>query len=290
MWLNKPFVEITKEDVERLVADRMTESEELEFKRELPSKGGPSAWSLGSEKIEAFSRDRLLEEVIAFANAGGGYLILGIEESADEPAQAKEIAPLQRCRHLAEKLHEQADACIEPRIPTLSVIAVRLREDSDDGVIVFHILRSPIAPHRLQSNKESFIRRGSRCVTLTMQEIQNIILTSRRKEVEGLWTATFGDGRVVHNGGVVILDGGMILGGDANFYYDGRYEIASTEVRAEFRVTHYHGDRHTLYGDHQSHFSVIFQGKRNGSTVEGELRRTGFPIARATLTRRANLP
>ena len=65
--LQKPLSEITIDDLSELVANAVSESRNLEFKREL-------CGTTDSDKKE------FLADVSAFANATGGDLIFGIDE------------------------------------------------------------------------------------------------------------------------------------------------------------------------------------------------------------------
>jgi hypothetical protein len=57
-------------------------------KKTLPDKRGRQhPWVTGGD-IEDHARNEILPEVIAFANAQGGSLILGIEETSDKPPRA----------------------------------------------------------------------------------------------------------------------------------------------------------------------------------------------------------
>lgn len=45
--------------------------------------------------------------------------------------------------------------------------------------------------------------------------------------MEGLWTIEFGSSEGVYSGGVVVFSGGKIMGGDAAYYYTGRYDVSN---------------------------------------------------------------
>jgi predicted HTH transcriptional regulator len=71
----KLFDQIDSIDLEQLVADRVPEGRELEYKRELPG-------NADEDKRE------FLYDVTSLANASGGFLIYGIEEKRDENGKA----------------------------------------------------------------------------------------------------------------------------------------------------------------------------------------------------------
>ncbi len=171
--------ELVKADIQRLVAEKVQEGTEIEFKETLPAKKGVDPWLEGTQRIGEYARDQLLEEVIAFANAYGGTLIVGISESDDKPARAAEISVVPECAELAERLKLQCRDCIEPQVPLLEVAGVRTANDGS-GVVVFHVPRSRIAPHRHTKTRECYIRRADRSEKMTMREIQELTLQVER--------------------------------------------------------------------------------------------------------------
>ena len=80
--LSKPADQIDIHDIESLIEEKVPEGEQIEFKETLPAKGqGPDPWMSDKKKIGDFAKRTILEETIAFANAHGGALLLGIVES-----------------------------------------------------------------------------------------------------------------------------------------------------------------------------------------------------------------
>src|SRR3954471_1277466 len=98
--LNKPIEDITISDLDTLIAREARETSELEFKGELPFKserGQPQTqdrWVWKGDRVGDYARDQLLTELIAFANADGGTLVLGLQETDDEPRRANRLNPL----------------------------------------------------------------------------------------------------------------------------------------------------------------------------------------------------
>lgn len=289
-WIDKRNV--TWGDIEKLVENQQIENEQVEFKQALHTKDGSQhPWYTGSERIDGRARDELISELIALANTHGGWLFLGIAESSSKPPRAEKIVSVPRCDILAQKLYEMIDGCVGPKIPDFKVVPV-LSPSGGAGVLVLQTGRSPLAPHRLESTKEVFIRRHDRCVEATMTEISDLAIRTQRKKVEALWTATFSSGSGPKNGGVVVLDEGRLFGGDANFYYEGRYEVDGDAVKADFRAHHYHGESLTAFGDHAPTLQLIARCRHHGSQIKGQLERLGFshPPVDLILTRKQNLP
>ena len=73
--------------------------------------------------IGRVARDDLAKEVIAFANAYGGIVVVGIDETEDNPKRAKEIFSPQipRVVDCAEQLTRALRGVIDPPLPLLEV-------------------------------------------------------------------------------------------------------------------------------------------------------------------------
>jgi predicted HTH transcriptional regulator len=111
--------ELTWSDFEDVVARGLEEDQTLEFKESLQVKdGGVDPWQSGSDKISPHARDALAEEVVAFANAYGGVVIVGIEETNDNPRRAKAFkTPLVRnCIECVERLGPALRSRFDPPI------------------------------------------------------------------------------------------------------------------------------------------------------------------------------
>lgn len=164
-----------------------TEGQLLEFKGELPADSdrgrGTDPWLAPTQPGRPRqgpaddAKKKLFREVVAFANADGGWLVLGIKESADRPALAEAVQPLPDCDELADRLMRAAGDWIEPPIPGLQVRGIRSGTDGA-GAVVFRIPRSPIAPHRFkrESGGPAYKRVGEESKPMTMREIQDMVL------------------------------------------------------------------------------------------------------------------
>ena len=178
--LSKPADRIGPGDIQALVAENAQESAQIEFKAGLPAKGSgdPDPWMQGDGRIGDRARNEILEEVVAFANAYGGALVLGIAEDGAKPPVAAGITPLPRCADLAERFRNVFHACVEPQLPALEVTAIRTA--GDDGVVVLRTGRSRYGPHRVIPTLKCPVRRDDRCESLSMWEIQDMTLNLAR--------------------------------------------------------------------------------------------------------------
>ena len=83
--LSKPADQISIQDIQTLIDSQVPESEQIEFKENLPANQGNDPWMEGNNTIGNYAKDKILEEVVAFANAYGGVCLLGIKESSTKP-------------------------------------------------------------------------------------------------------------------------------------------------------------------------------------------------------------
>ena len=178
--LTKPADQLGINDLQALIDSSVQEDERIEFKRGLSAeKGQEDPWYNGG-KLGKKAKIEILEESVAFANAFGGTLILGIDEQESEngPGAANKISPIPRCADLAARLELVFRDCVEPHIPGIEIIPIIKRDD--DGAIVIRVGRSRLAPHRVILSRVCPIRRSDRCEKMTMREIQDLVLNLAR--------------------------------------------------------------------------------------------------------------
>ncbi len=181
----KLLADIGIADIEGLIADGAAETQLLEFKEALPFKpvkGQPETsdrWISKGDRVGDLARDEILAEMVAFANADGGTLVLGLAEDHGDPARAREITPLPRCVELASRLTSAAEDVIEPRLASLSAKPIPTDHDGN-GIVVLRCGRSVAGPHRLSTTREFYIRRGERTAKMTAREIRDMSLQLAR--------------------------------------------------------------------------------------------------------------
>lgn len=174
--LIKSIDEITRSDIDSLITSKVVESDRIEFKRELPSsKKGFDSWSNG--KLSDKAKKVILDVVVAFANAKGGSLVLGIDESDSNPPTASKIVPISGCNDLAESLKMVFRDCVEPQLPNLEILPVET-ECANHGVVILRTGKSSLAPHRNRLTMKCTIRRLNRVDEMTMQEIRNMAINT----------------------------------------------------------------------------------------------------------------
>lgn len=183
--LRKPLDQIVLADLEQLVASEARETNELEFKGALPfkpQKGQPEKhdrWVEKGDRVGELARDEILEELVAFANAEGGTLVLGLHETREQPRRAERLEPLPSVTQLARRFQDAAEDLVEPRLPILEARPIVTMHDGA-GYVVFRVARSALGPHRVKSTKSFPIRRGERCQEMTTREIRDLTLQLAR--------------------------------------------------------------------------------------------------------------
>ena len=178
--LARPTDQIGVEDIQELIDSVVPEGEQIEFKRSLRTRGDgrPDRWLTDGGEIGDRARNEILEEAVAFANAYGGALLLGIRESDAKPPVAVDITPIPQCVELAERLRHQFRDCVDPEISRIDIFAVPIQ--GDDGVVIIRTGRSRMAPHRVKPTLVCPIRRADRCEGMSMREIQDLTLNLSR--------------------------------------------------------------------------------------------------------------
>ena len=177
--LSKPADQVNIRDIEALIELEVPEGEQIEFKETLSTKGSEvDPWMAGKDQIGDRAKNELLQEVVAFSNAHGGCLILGIRESNTKPPVAARISPIPKCADLAERLKLVFRDRVEPQLPQIEVFAVSV--DGEKGVVLCRVGKSRGAPHRVTKTLVCPVRRSDRCEPMTMREIQDMTLNVSR--------------------------------------------------------------------------------------------------------------
>jgi Putative DNA-binding domain len=192
-----PIDDIKFDDIANLVSNQPEEGIRLEFKRDLStSDGRPDRWMRDQSAIGRVARDDIAKEVVAFANAYGGVIIVGIAETEDHPHRAKELASPQipRVADCAEQLISALRSIIDPPLPMLDVRGV-VSSANGEGVVLIRVPSSPSAPHGYGTPPAAYVRHGSESRPLSMRELQSTFferrtrlerVTSRQNELSAL--------------------------------------------------------------------------------------------------------
>ena len=102
--------------------------------------------------------------------------------------------------------------------------------------------------------------------------------------ISGIYSAVFASNNAnLVGSGVAIFSGNAIHGGDASFYYKGKYKLdASNTVSAQIEVVHYSGTPDSVLGPRET-FRLTLNGvvTDQGFTLSGEI--VGEPASKVTI-------
>lgn len=167
MTLPTKVTDTNRTDLDQLVADRVTEGAHLDFKRQLPT-----TWDNEAKK-------RFIADLVAFANAGGGDLVFGVDE--DSSAAASAVVPQVFASVDAEvrRLQDFVLELAEPRLPGVQVHPVAATVGAVSGhCIVIRVPQSWAGPHRSKVNWHFYVRDGLRNRQLDIPEVKALFLRS----------------------------------------------------------------------------------------------------------------
>jgi hypothetical protein len=152
----------TSSDLDALVEDNAEEGSHLEFK---------SARALENEGWNRFKAE-LPKDVSAFANAGGGVIVIGVEEN-DSP-----VAPVaERVAGSAKRVRRLADlenVVLSGVVPVIAGIEFRTISHESGEVYVIDVPMSLAAPHQASDGK-FYARRKFRRDHLELFEIETLL-------------------------------------------------------------------------------------------------------------------
>jgi hypothetical protein len=167
---------LVAQHVLQVCADHVPEGTEVEYKSDLPVKGGRAqdAWHSGGA-VGEYARNAIAEEITAFANTMGGVVCIGIAETQDHPKRADKPQPLPRVHELARRIRQAVYDVIDPPLSVLEAVGIDL-DGQGNGVVVLRVPPSRRRPHRHAVSKEVFYRRADESVRISMREIQELTI------------------------------------------------------------------------------------------------------------------
>ncbi|MDQ0450031.1 AlbA family DNA-binding domain-containing protein [Methylobacterium aerolatum] len=181
--LETPLAELTFADIEELIREEAQEGPRFELKRGLPANDQQGdRWMTGGRKFGNPARDGLAKEVVALANAYGGAVVVGIDETDDHPKRARGPDPflIPRVVECGERMQEALDAVIDPPLPVLEVRGIE-SPGSNEGVLVIRTAASTQGPHGHGEPPLAYMRRGSRSGPMTMRDLHSAFFETRTR-------------------------------------------------------------------------------------------------------------
>jgi len=158
----KSVVNITDDEIIKLVSDHIMERQHLEYKKTVK-------YSEHKERIE------ILHDIISFANGGGGYIVIGIRDDGKGHAQKFESDMLENRVEIKQAIMSLCQDYIRERIEGLEVID---RQVDGNQLVIVRIPESARKPHMvIYHNRTDFYTRyqdGKRAMTIgEIREIFN---------------------------------------------------------------------------------------------------------------------
>lgn len=187
-FFTKTLDEIDENDINELIDT--PEGQLFEIKEGLPAeKNHTDPWytkpiSGNSRKGPGdYAKQNIFKELVAFANSEGGWLVLGLKETDEQPKRVKCISPTPDCHELSSRFERAAHDWIDPPLTSLTCRGIQIGDVPNEGVVVFRVSRSIDSPHRLYKsgrNQEAYRRVGDESKPMRMREIQDLTLETYR--------------------------------------------------------------------------------------------------------------
>ena len=173
----KLISELSPADVHELIDQRAPEDIFLEFRREILDKRKPQ------KKLHEDEED-WIAYLVAFANAQGGHVIIGLEADAQERASRLRPMAGDQAGELATRLRDLAIAHIKPPI---QLEIARFRMTEEDWLVIARIPESQDKPHmytyREKGQTRFTIRDGSTKRAMAYEEIQRLFLAGPQQQL-----------------------------------------------------------------------------------------------------------
>lgn len=188
----KTLTEFTETELQQLVADGQEENLRIEFKLD--------CYNFTDETSKQEKRKEFCKDVLALANASGGWIFCGIAESS---GRASKLVGLEKFDPDAQKrrLGQWLDNDAQPRLSQFNTHTVSLADGK--SVFIIEIPRSFAAPHRNTQTNEFPLRRVGRIEpNMTIDDLRRAFVGGENYAEQ---IRTFREGRVlaVHTPGHV---------------------------------------------------------------------------------------
>ena len=168
---NKPISQLNEYDIQTLIDNKERESLVLEFKREIT----------GSDH----EKKEISKDISAMANADGGHLIIGIQES-DSCASSITGTPKLIGRQPIEAWIENVLITnIRPRV-SIKPHVIALESNPDRVVTIIYVPKSPRRPHMvvIEGRNAYYVRHNFQATYADEHEVRSMFLESKNASDE----------------------------------------------------------------------------------------------------------
>ncbi|MCC7172801.1 MAG: ATP-binding protein [Planctomycetes bacterium] len=168
----KPPEEVTDDELRRLVTEHVGEKQSVEFK---------ATYATGTDE----SRLEILQDLVSFANAAGGYVIVGIRDDGTGRAHGWSQQSVAAIRTVAHSVQQSAHDGIADRIPDLRM---QVRHIDGNGVLLIQVPESDRKPHmvKLLRSTRFVMRYGDGKREMTLSEIREAFLTRESESLKAM--------------------------------------------------------------------------------------------------------
>ena len=170
----KLISEISPAAIFDLIKESTPEDASLEFRGEILDPRKP-------EKKRDEEKEDWVADLVAFANAHGGHIIIGLE--ADKQERAARLKPMlgDHAKRLADTLRNLAINRGEPPIQH-EIREFRMREE--EWIVIAHVPESQYKPHMYsyQGRTRFAVRDGNRKREMTYAEIQRLFVSGPQEQ------------------------------------------------------------------------------------------------------------
>lgn len=179
---------LSKQDLQRLISDKVPENKELEYKDYKFENGKMT-------KLADGQKDKLMKEVVAFANTNGGTIIIGIKENEDRfPIELSGVGfGMKYFDEWLSSFRQLVLSRIRPHLHGVECIPIEL--DENNIVIAIFVFKSYARPHSFwDGNKDEFFIRYANGITymdiedlrkafLYLNSVQDKIIQFRKERI-----------------------------------------------------------------------------------------------------------
>ena len=140
MLFTKPFHELTFQDVVDFCKRRLPEGKQLDYKYLLPK-----------------NHEKFAKTIASFANALGGFIIVGVQDDKNDQPQAPFLGIAYR-----EKIRNSIEDIIRVYIDPIVFVDINIcvNPAGDRMFVLIHIPQSNLTPHLVGKFKRAYIRTG----------------------------------------------------------------------------------------------------------------------------------
>lgn len=119
-----------------------------------------------------------LKDVTAFANAGGGNIVIGAKEPSDAMDIGDQVLGIENGDQIAQNLERLSATSIDPRVSGLGIKAIPL--SNSRYIVLVHIPPSMNRPHMVNydSHRSFYMRHSESSFPMTTYEIKQSVMAS----------------------------------------------------------------------------------------------------------------